>query len=84
MHAISHSRGQVAVKIPYRGFEISLAFDDGTLTGAAYMGRSYLKVFKGDEDMTNRLFGKEEPCSLREWDIPHAYKMIDDFIESPW
>jgi len=77
MYAIGIAQGQVCVKIPYKGYEISLAFDDSCQGIGRNMFRSYLRVFKDDVDVTNQFFYEDEVCGVQENDLPKVYKMID-------
>jgi len=46
----------VSIKIPYKGFDISISIDDGTLLNKVLLKRGDLLVFKDDKDVTSSFF----------------------------
>jgi hypothetical protein len=50
------SEGHVCVKVPYKGYEVSIAMDDSC--GAFdYYGRGDIAVFHGGDNVTVTMFG---------------------------
>lgn len=78
---VAAERGTACVKIPYRGFEISLAFDNSCGASKNY-SRSYLRVYKDDEEVTSKLYDRDEVYALTGEDVKDVFARIDTFLEA--
>lgn len=72
----------VSVKIPYRGFTISIGIDDGTLTDQQVLKRGDLLVFKGDDDVTLSFFDDfSDAYKPTLWMLSDLKVKIDAFLD---
>lgn len=73
----SQSVAQANTKIEYKGFEISITFDDGHCGG--HLTRSSIVVYKGDDDVTRKVGANIEARRVTEEGIidPKAEDLIE-------
>lgn len=56
-------QGRVCTKIPYKGYEISIAMDDSCGVMEVY-GRSSIAVFRGPDDVTPMFYTRGDQTML--------------------
>ena len=72
-------KGAACVKIPYKGFEVSVAFDDSCGTAEHYV-RSYIRVYLGASDVTTKLMGLGELYHVSAEELKSVFAAIDKEI----
>ena len=72
------STGSACMKIPYKGFEISVAFDDSCGTAEHYV-RTYIRIYSEATDVTAKLMGVAEMVHISAEDLKQAFAAVDRF-----
>ncbi len=68
--------GSVCVKIPYKGYEISLAFDDSCGRANNYI-RSYIAIYdSNDSDVTKKFIAQD--YAINGEDLKSVFDAIDN------
>lgn len=75
-------QGQACCKIPYKGYEISIAMDDSCGAMRVY-GRSDIRVFRDADgsDSTELLFCSDDTVHATAENLQLAFRMIDLLVQ---